>query len=128
MTKRKWEQVTDTHLTDNDYQTAEHGKAKDWRTIAEKLPGRSNKGYLVPWVRFDSTKFSTLMYGLDCRKRWIKLDGPVKKGPWSQEEDQRLHKAVLLHSNVLVIKPLVCQTRIRRQSDGSLAGRKLRKS
>ncbi|KAK2865396.1 hypothetical protein FQN49_003610 [Arthroderma sp. PD_2] len=58
---------------------AEQGKAKDWRTIAEKLPGRTNK---------------------DCRKRWIKLDGPVKKGPWSQEEDQRLHKAVLLHSNV----------------------------
>ncbi|KAK2748179.1 hypothetical protein FQN57_001304 [Myotisia sp. PD_48] len=35
-----------------------------------------------------------------CRKRWIKLDSPVKKGPWSNDEDQRLHKGVLLHSNV----------------------------
>ncbi|OAL64899.1 hypothetical protein A7C99_4335 [Trichophyton rubrum] len=98
--RKLWSEKEDNVLRSEVARQAEHGKAKDWRTIAEKLPGRSNKGYLVPWVRFDSTKFSTLMYGLDCRKRWIKLDGPVKKGPWSQEEDQRLHKAVLLHSNV----------------------------
>ncbi|EFR04742.1 hypothetical protein MGYG_07750 [Nannizzia gypsea CBS 118893] len=77
--RKLWSEKEDNVLRTEVARQAEHGKAKDWRTIAEKLPGRSNK---------------------DCRKRWIKLDGPVKKGPWSQEEDQRLHKAVLLHSNV----------------------------
>ncbi|KAF3483337.1 uncharacterized protein GIQ15_02661 [Arthroderma uncinatum] len=77
--RKLWSEKEDNVLRGEVARQAEQGKAKDWRTIAEKLPGRSNK---------------------DCRKRWIKLDGPVKKGPWSQEEDQRLHKAVLLHSNV----------------------------
>ncbi|EZF36178.1 hypothetical protein H101_00314 [Trichophyton interdigitale H6] len=77
--RKLWSEKEDSVLRSEVARQAEHGKAKDWRTIAEKLPGRSNK---------------------DCRKRWIKLDGPVKKGPWSQEEDQRLHRAVLLHSNV----------------------------
>ncbi|KAK2037947.1 hypothetical protein LZ31DRAFT_155467 [Colletotrichum somersetense] len=38
------------------------------------LPGRTNK---------------------DCRKRWAKIQVDIRKGAWTQEEDERLHKAVL---------------------------------
>ncbi|KAJ0415337.1 hypothetical protein BJY00DRAFT_293593 [Aspergillus carlsbadensis] len=55
------------------------GKPRDWRAIAEKLPGRSNK---------------------DCRKRWFKLDSKINKGPWSQEENKRLHEAVEKYTTV----------------------------
>ncbi|KAL4948125.1 hypothetical protein BDW69DRAFT_177044 [Aspergillus filifer] len=55
------------------------GKPRDWRAVAEKLPGRSNK---------------------DCRKRWFKLDSKINKGPWSQEENKRLHEAVAKYSTV----------------------------
>ncbi|KAL9031273.1 MAG: hypothetical protein Q9196_000680 [Gyalolechia fulgens] len=30
----------------------------------------------------------------DCRKRWAKIHGPIKKGSWSTLEDQRLKNAV----------------------------------
>ncbi|KAL3458975.1 Homeodomain-like protein [Aspergillus heterothallicus] len=59
--------------------TAKLGKPRDWRAVAEKLPGRSNK---------------------DCRKRWIKLDSKINKGPWSPEENKRLHEAVAKYSTV----------------------------
>ncbi|KAL2838168.1 hypothetical protein BJY01DRAFT_251073 [Aspergillus pseudoustus] len=36
----------------------------------------------------------------DCRKRWIKLDSKINKGPWSQEENKRLHEAVAKYSTV----------------------------
>ena len=49
------------------------GELKDWNRIAAKLPGRTNK---------------------DCRKRWSKLCEHVKKGTWSDAEDQRLQSAV----------------------------------
>ncbi|KAL3451025.1 hypothetical protein BJX65DRAFT_233360 [Aspergillus insuetus] len=55
------------------------GKPIDWRAIADKLPGRSNK---------------------DCRKRWIKLDSKINKGLWSEEENKRLHEAVAKYSTV----------------------------
>ncbi|KAL0779162.1 hypothetical protein CaCOL14_003646 [Colletotrichum acutatum] len=38
------------------------------------LPGRTNK---------------------DCRKRWAKIQVDIRKGAWTQEEDERLQKAVL---------------------------------
>ncbi|KAL4961541.1 uncharacterized protein BDV14DRAFT_203727 [Aspergillus stella-maris] len=59
--------------------TSRLGKPRDWRAVAEKLPGRSNK---------------------DCRKRWFKLDSKINKGPWSQEENKRLHEAVARYSTV----------------------------
>ena len=45
----------------------------DWSRIAAKLPGRTNK---------------------DCRKRWSKIPGHIKKGVWSEAEDDRLKSAV----------------------------------
>lgn len=58
-------------------QASRLGKPRDWRAIAEKLPGRSNK---------------------DCRKRWIKLDSKINKGLWSPEENKRLHEGVAKYS------------------------------
>ncbi|EZF33490.1 hypothetical protein H109_06831 [Trichophyton interdigitale MR816] len=49
-------------------------KAVDWQKIAAALPGRTNK---------------------DCRKRWFNvLNGDLRKGPWTAEEDRLLGQAV----------------------------------
>ncbi|KAL2851872.1 hypothetical protein BJY01DRAFT_244805 [Aspergillus pseudoustus] len=47
--------------------------SRNWSSIAEKLPGRSNK---------------------DCRKRWTKISLSSRKGTWSGTEDHLLRKAV----------------------------------
>lgn len=49
----------------------------DWQEVATHLEGRTNK---------------------DCRKRWVyALRIVVTKGPWGQDEDQRLEAGVELH-------------------------------
>ncbi|KAK1731506.1 uncharacterized protein BDZ83DRAFT_787187, partial [Colletotrichum acutatum] len=50
------------------------GSVQNWNDIAMSLPGRTNK---------------------DCRKRWAKIQVDIRKGAWTQEEDERLQKAVL---------------------------------
>ncbi|KAK8024483.1 hypothetical protein PG993_012549 [Apiospora rasikravindrae] len=51
----------------------------DWQEVSTHLEGRSNK---------------------DCRRRWVyALKIPVTKGPWVQEEDQRLEAAVEMHGH-----------------------------
>ena len=52
------------------------GTLKNWKTISEKIPGRTNK---------------------DCRKRWSKVCEPVNKGPWSSDENEVLKTAVSRH-------------------------------
>lgn len=53
------------------------GDTVDWRQIARRIPGRSNK---------------------DCRKRWVYGISPLlNKGPWDEDEDVRLREAVELH-------------------------------
>ncbi|KAF2202640.1 hypothetical protein GQ43DRAFT_354785, partial [Delitschia confertaspora ATCC 74209] len=48
-----------------------------WRQFAKSIPGRSNK---------------------DCRRRWCNsLADGTAKGPWSEEEDERLFEAVRQH-------------------------------
>lgn len=49
------------------------GQPRDWSSIAAIIVGRSNK---------------------DCRKRWLRLNGCVKKGEWSLSEDKQLRDAV----------------------------------
>nr|UWK20109.1 Myb-like transcriptional factor [Trichoderma decipiens] len=51
-------------------------RSRDWNSIASKLPGRSNK---------------------DCRKRWLKICGSIKKGEWHADEDEKLRNAVRIH-------------------------------
>ncbi|KAL6799317.1 Homeodomain-like protein [Trichoderma sp. SZMC 28013] len=48
------------------------GQPKDWSSIAAIISGRSNK---------------------DCRKRWVRLNGCIKKGEWSSIEDIQLRDA-----------------------------------
>ena len=51
---------------------------QDWRQVAAKLPGRTNK---------------------DCRKRWINaVGGDSKKGRWDDDEDKRLLNSVKRHN------------------------------
>ncbi|EHK19411.1 uncharacterized protein TRIVIDRAFT_67833 [Trichoderma virens Gv29-8] len=49
------------------------GQPRDWSSIAAIIIGRSNK---------------------DCRKRWLRLNGCIKKGEWSSSEDKQLCDAV----------------------------------
>lgn len=51
----------------------EDGSVQNWNDIAVLLPGRTNK---------------------DCRKRWSKIQVNIRKGPWTQDEDERLQQAV----------------------------------
>ncbi|KAL7907617.1 Homeodomain-like protein [Trichoderma velutinum] len=48
------------------------GQPRDWSSIAAIISGRSNK---------------------DCRKRWLRLNGCMKKGEWSSSEDTLLRDA-----------------------------------
>ncbi|KXH44028.1 hypothetical protein CSIM01_12181 [Colletotrichum simmondsii] len=71
------------------------GSVQNWNDIAMSLPGRTNK---------------------DCRKRWAKIQVDIRKGAWTQEEDERLQKAVLQ----LGCKSLILGRRSRHaQSNGS---------
>lgn len=51
----------------------EDGNVQNWNDIAVLLPGRTNK---------------------DCRKRWSKVQLDIRKGSWTQDEDERLQQAV----------------------------------
>ncbi|KAK1657134.1 Homeodomain-like protein [Colletotrichum godetiae] len=57
-----------------DFPVRQGGSVQNWNDIAMSLPGRTNK---------------------DCRKRWAKIQVDIRKGAWTQEEDERLQKAVL---------------------------------
>lgn len=75
---------------------AAKGEVKDWRGPAAALPGRNNKG--------DPRELNTLPSPLiqlseDCRKRWLKLQNPVNKGAWNEDENNRLREAVRVHGN-----------------------------
>jgi len=58
---------------------AEHGDGPGvWKTVAERIPGRTNKA---------------------CRKRWLhSLSPTVKKTPWTSAEDALLLKYYAVHS------------------------------
>ncbi|EFQ98378.1 hypothetical protein MGYG_01408 [Nannizzia gypsea CBS 118893] len=57
-------------------------KVVDWQNIAAAIPGRTNK---------------------DCRKRWLNvLDGDLRKGAWTAEEDRLLSGAVETEGKVWV--------------------------
>ncbi|KAI7881859.1 hypothetical protein K492DRAFT_161149 [Lichtheimia hyalospora FSU 10163] len=54
-------------------------KTEKWSKIAACVPGRTNK---------------------NCRKRWFhSLDPSLRKGPWTEEEDQLLREGVMKHPN-----------------------------
>mmetsp|Transcript_13828 Transcript_13828/g.16207 ORF Transcript_13828/g.16207 Transcript_13828/m.16207 type:complete len:486 (-) Transcript_13828:1034-2491(-) len=69
--KGHWSEEEDTKLLElvND-----HKPNWNWRVIADEIPGRNAK---------------------QCRERWfLNLDPSINRGPWSQDEDERLVKMV----------------------------------
>ncbi|KAI0012725.1 hypothetical protein F4779DRAFT_566626 [Xylariaceae sp. FL0662B] len=76
--KRRWTCLEDKILQDG-FQAQSacptgKGQTVNWKEIANRLPGRSNK---------------------DCRKRYLyEMAGTLKKGPWSKEEDNLLMNLV----------------------------------
>ncbi|KAL4900548.1 Homeodomain-like protein [Aspergillus multicolor] len=74
---RRWTQEEDRLLQREVQAQLKDGQVKDWRCIADQLPGRTNK---------------------DCRKRWHNaIAGGSNKGHWTQDEDRALVDAVKTH-------------------------------
>ncbi|KAL9079387.1 MAG: hypothetical protein Q9157_001733 [Trypethelium eluteriae] len=73
---RKWTEAEDQTLQHEAEIQLKRGSISDWKTIASKISGRSNK---------------------DCRKRWSKIGNSIVKGPWEVGEDERLQQAVAVH-------------------------------
>ncbi|OJD37509.1 myb transcription [Diplodia corticola] len=82
--RRKWTDDEDRVLHKEADLQKSHGGPSDWKTIARKLPGRSNK---------------------DCRKRWNKIRVCLAKGPWCFSEDELLKEAVRMHGLRSVWRP-----------------------
>lgn len=67
MTGRPWSAHEDLLLSDA---VAEFDGEADWKTIAQRVPGRTNKA---------------------CRKRWLhSLSPSIKKSAWTKDEDEKL--------------------------------------
>lgn len=69
----------------------EDGSVQNWNDIAVLLPGRTNK---------------------DCRKRWAKVQLDIRKGAWTQDEDERLQQAVQQVGFKLVPSPFPTSDRV----------------
>ncbi|CZT12187.1 uncharacterized protein RAG0_16107 [Rhynchosporium agropyri] len=76
-TRRNWTLAEDELLRTAVKNASAQNRPLLWRELAKSVPGRSNK---------------------DCRRRWWNslADGPAK-GPWSENEDERLIEAVQKH-------------------------------
>ncbi|KAL1636987.1 hypothetical protein SLS58_009513 [Diplodia intermedia] len=73
---RKWTREEDELLRIEAELQSKDACPSDWKRIAMKIPGRSNK---------------------DCRKRWNKICTRINKGAWNGDEDDALRQAVLQH-------------------------------
>ncbi|KAI0896157.1 hypothetical protein F4806DRAFT_52728 [Annulohypoxylon nitens] len=72
--RRRWTAEEDTLLRRAVENATTQGRPLLWRDLAKSVPGRSNK---------------------DCRRRWWNsLADGTTKGPWCEEEDERLIEAV----------------------------------
>ncbi|EAU35440.1 conserved hypothetical protein [Aspergillus terreus NIH2624] len=77
---------------ETDRSTSQTQGSVSWHEIASFLPGRTNK---------------------DCRKRWYGTTATkVNKGPWTEEEDERLGKAVQHHGTKWAVVASVVGTRL----------------
>ncbi|KAF2836621.1 hypothetical protein M501DRAFT_939774 [Patellaria atrata CBS 101060] len=74
---KKWTAEEDRILHQEVIAAGEDGRPRSWTAIAACLPNRTNK---------------------DCRKRWCNhLVGGLRKGPWSDDEDERLRNSIQKH-------------------------------
>ncbi|KAE8132872.1 Homeodomain-like protein [Aspergillus pseudotamarii] len=88
---QKWTPEEDKLLCREVHNQLSEGRVRDWRSIADKIPGRTNK---------------------DCRKRWHNvLSGGLNKGYWTEEEDKLLTHAVQIHGETWTVVADVVKTR-----------------
>ncbi|KAL2816568.1 hypothetical protein BJX63DRAFT_441605 [Aspergillus granulosus] len=90
--RRSWTPEEDIILKREVKTAQSKGDNVSWHEIAAFLPGRTNK---------------------DCRKRWYGTAATkVKKGPWTEAEDDRLRKAIEQHGTKWAIVASVVGTRL----------------
>ncbi|KAE8356816.1 Homeodomain-like protein [Aspergillus coremiiformis] len=88
---QKWTPGEDKLLCREVHNQLTEGRVRDWRSIATKIPGRTNK---------------------DCRKRWHNvLSGGLNKGYWTEEEDKLLTQAVQTRGETWTVVADVVKTR-----------------
>ncbi|KAL3458758.1 Homeodomain-like protein [Aspergillus heterothallicus] len=90
--RRSWTPEEDRILKQEVKTAQSKGVNVSWHEIAAFLPGRTNK---------------------DCRKRWYGTTAAkVKKGPWTEAEDDRLRKAIERHGTKWATVASVVGTRL----------------
>ncbi|KAL4867247.1 hypothetical protein BDV12DRAFT_186877 [Aspergillus spectabilis] len=90
--RRNWTAEEDVILKREVRRVQAEGDNISWHEIAAFLPGRTNK---------------------DCRKRWYgTATGKVKKGPWTEAEDERLRRAIDRHGTKWAVVASVVGTRL----------------
>ncbi|RDW68753.1 uncharacterized protein DSM5745_08513 [Aspergillus mulundensis] len=90
--RRNWTPEEDVILKREVRRVQAEGDNISWHDIAAFLPGRTNK---------------------DCRKRWYgTAAAKVKKGPWTESEDERLRRAIERHGTKWAVVASVVGTRL----------------
>ncbi|KAL5333164.1 hypothetical protein BJX70DRAFT_392424 [Aspergillus crustosus] len=90
--RRNWTAEEDVILKKEVRRVQAEGDNISWHEIAAFLPGRTNK---------------------DCRKRWYgTAAAKVKKGPWTEAEDDRLRRAIDRHGTKWAVVASVVGTRL----------------
>ncbi|KAL3476632.1 hypothetical protein BJX99DRAFT_258181 [Aspergillus californicus] len=90
--RRNWTAEEDVVLKREVRRAQGEGDNISWHEIAAFLPGRTNK---------------------DCRKRWYgTAAAKVKKGPWTEAEDERLRRAIDRHGTKWAVVASVVGTRL----------------
>ncbi|KAL4914631.1 hypothetical protein BDW62DRAFT_204386 [Aspergillus aurantiobrunneus] len=90
--RRNWTAEEDIILKREVKRVQTDGDNVSWHEIAAFLPGRTNK---------------------DCRKRWHGTTAAkVKKGPWTEVEDERLRRAIARHGTKWAVVASVVGTRL----------------
>ncbi|BCS28308.1 uncharacterized protein APUU_61356A [Aspergillus puulaauensis] len=90
--RRNWTPEEDMILKREVRRVQGEGDNISWHEIAAYLPGRTNK---------------------DCRKRWYGTAAvKVKKGPWTEAEDERLRRAIERHGTKWSVVASMVATRL----------------
>jgi myb proto-oncogene protein len=88
ITGRPWSAYEDLLLSKA---VAESDGDADWKTIAQRVPGRTNKACRK--VRFSDCRSSSPLadHFIPPSQRWLhSLSPSIKKSAWSKEEDEKL--------------------------------------
>ena len=88
ITGRPWSAYED-HLLSK--AVAEFDGEADWKTIAQRVPGRTNKACRKVRFRHHRQSFSSANPSKLLLQRWLhSLSPSIKKSAWTKEEDEKL--------------------------------------